>query len=220
MQAALSIIALWVVFAGSHMVLSAVPVRSRLVTALGEWPFRGLYSLVAFAAFIPLVWVYFQNKHAGPLLWAVPLNPLVLGLLYFGNALAFILMAGGYLSPSPAMVGMSSARHRPIHDLTRHPLFMGIGLWGVMHLVPNGFAGDAAFFGGFVAFALIGSWHQDARLVNTRGDEYRQFMQDTPFIPFSGKHTFRGLRGLGLRAVLIGIAAAGVIRYFHAAWFT
>lgn len=219
MQATLLIIALWLAFAGSHMALSATPVRSRLVTALGEWPFRGAYSLVSFATFLPLVWVYFQNKHAAPLLWSVPLNPLVLGLLYLGNALAFILIAGGYLSPSPAMVGMTKVRHRPLHDLTRHPLFMGIGLWGVMHLLPNGFAGDVAFFGGFVAFALIGAWHQDARLVKTRGDEYRQFLRDTPFLPFTGRHTLRGLKGVGLRAVLAGIAMAAVIRYFHAAWF-
>lgn len=219
MPPAVSIIVLWLAFAGSHMALSATPVRSRLVTAMGEWPFRGVYSLVAFATFIPLVWIYFHHKHAGPLLWTVPLNPPIIGLLYLGNVLAFILIAGGYLSPSPAVVGMTEVRHRPIHDLTRHPLFMGIGLWGMMHLVPNGFASDVAFFGGFVAFAVIGSWHQDARLLATRGDEYRQFVRDTPFLPLTGQHTIRGLKGFSLLAVCIGVAVAGVIRYFHAAWF-
>ena len=219
MQSVIVIVALWLAFAGSHMALSAVPVRTRLVAALGEWPFRGVYSLVSFATFIPLVWFYFQHKHAGPLLWAVPLTPLVLGLLYFSNALAFILIAGGYLSPSPAVMGMTTVRHRPIHDLTRHSLFMGVGLWGLMHMVPNGFAGDVAFFGGFVVFALVGSWHQDARLVKTRGEAYRQFVRETPFIPFTGKYTLRGLKGFPLRAVFAGILVAAVIRYFHAAWF-
>lgn len=219
MQATLIVVALWLVFAGSHMALSATPVRTRLVAALGEWPFRGVYSLVSFATFIPLVSVYFQNKHAGTVFWTVPQTPAVIALLYCGNAVAFVLIAGGYLSPSPAMVGMTRVRHRPIHDLTRHPLFMGIGLWGLMHLAPNGFASDIAFFGGFVLFAVIGSWHQDARLAKTRGDEYRQFLRDTPFIPLTGKHTLRGLKSFSLRALAIGIAAAAMIRYFHTAWF-
>lgn len=219
MQPTLLIIALWIAFAGSHMGLSATPVRARLVAILGEWPFRGLYSLVSFATFIPLVWVYFENKHAGPLLWSIPLDSTARGLLSVGNALAFILIAGGYMSPSPAMVGMSKARHRPIHDLTRHPLFMGIGLWALMHLVPNGFASDAAFFGGFALFVVIGSWHQDARLAKTRGEEFRQFLRDTPFLPLTGKHTLRGVRNFPLRAVFAGLIVTAVIRYFHTAWF-
>lgn len=210
----------WLAFGGSHMLMSSVPVRTRLVAALGEWPFRGLYSLVSFATFIPLVITYFQHKHTGPLLWAIPLNPFVLGLLYFGNALAFILIAGGYLSPSPAMVGMTAVRHRPIHDLTRHSLFMGIGLWALMHLVSNGFSSDVVFFGGFVVFAIAGSWHQDARLIKTRGDAYRRFVEETPFFPLTGKHTLRGLKGFPLRAVFAGILTTIVIRYFHAAWFS
>ena len=201
------------------MALSATPVRARLVSALGEWPFRGVYSLVSFATFIPLVWVYFQNKHAGPVIWSVPLNPSMLAFLYLGNTIAFMIVAGGYLSPSPAMVGVRKVRHRPVHDLTRHPLFMGIGIWGLMHLIPNGFASDVAFFGGFVAFALICSWHQDARLAKTRGDEYRQFLNDTPFVPFTGQHTLRGLKGFAPRAIFAGVTVAVVIRYFHTAWF-
>lgn len=219
MHPALSIIALWFVFAGSHMALSANPVRKRLVSAIGEWPFRGVYSLISFATFIPLVWMYFQNKHVAPLLWALPLSPLVVGLLYLGNAAAFIMIAGGYFSPSPAMVGISEMRPRAIHDLTRHPLFMGIGAWGVMHLIPNGYASDVAFFGGFVVFALIGSWHQDVRLMKSRGDAYRQFVRETPFIPFTGTQTVRGLKGISARAVIAGIAMAAAIRYFHASWF-
>ncbi|MDX1512563.1 MAG: NnrU family protein [Gammaproteobacteria bacterium] len=219
MAAAFGITLLWILFAGSHMALSATPVRRRLVHALGEWPFRGLYSLISFAFFIPLVWMYFQNKHAGALLWSVPPGPAVSAFLYLGNAMAFVLAAGGYFNPSPSMVGMGRARHRPIHDLTRHPLFMGIGLWGLMHLVPNGFASDVAFFGGFVLFALIGSWHQDARLAETRGEEYRSFLRDTPFVPFTGKNTLRGLKGFPLSALVVGIAITAVLRYFHASWF-
>lgn len=219
MQATLLIAVLWVAFAASHMVLSATPVRTKLVAAMGELLFRGLYSVVAFAIFIPLVWIYFENKHAGPLLYHVPVNDALRGFLYLGNGLAFILIAGGYFNPSPATVGMKRVLHRPVHDITRHPLFMGIGLWGLVHLIPNGYASDVAFFGGFPLFALIGSWHQDLRLKKARGEHYRRFLSGTPFFPLTGKHTLRGLRHYSLSATLAGIAVAVVLRYFHADWF-
>ncbi len=219
MQATLLIVSLWIAFAASHMVMSATPVRAKLVAALGILRFRGLYSLVAFALFIPLVWVYFENKHAGPLLYYVPVNDAVRGLLYLGNGLAFILIAAGYMNPSPSIVGMKRVLHRPVHDITRHPLFMGIGLWGLVHLVPNGYASDVAFFGGFPLFALVGSWHQDLRHRKTRGENYRRFLSGTPFFPLTGRHTWRGLRHFSLPATVVGIAVAVVLRFFHADWF-
>lgn len=219
MQDAPLIAVLWVAFAASHMALSATPVRNKLVAAVGEWSFRGLYSAVAFAVFIPLVWVYYQNKHTGPLLWQVPVNDAVQALLLLGNALAFILIAAGTFNPSPAVVGMRRVLHRPVHDITRHPLFMGIGLWGLVHLVPNGYASDAVFFAGFPLFALVGCWHQDLRHKKTRGESYRRFLSGTPFFPLTGRHTLRGLRYFPLPATLAGLTVAVVLRVFHADWF-
>ena len=60
---------LWLAFAATHMVLSSVQLRPRLISVLGERPYQGLYSTVALLLFVPLVWVYFANKHAGPELW-------------------------------------------------------------------------------------------------------------------------------------------------------
>jgi hypothetical protein len=56
-------------------------------------------------------------------------------------------------------------------------------------------------------------------MAKTRGEEARRFLAETPFFPFTGKNTLRGLRGFSLLAVVAGIAVAAVIRYFHAAWF-
>src|SRR5437870_4695038 len=115
---------LWLGFAGSHLVLSSLPVRQRIVTRLGEGPFRGLYSLVAFA-----------------------------------------------------------------------------------------------FFVGFVAFALVGAWHQDRRKLALGVPGFRAFHEATPFLPFTGRDTLRGLRELSPAVMVAGIAAAAVVRYYHAAWF-
>ena len=66
-----TILLLWAAFAASHMGLSSDRLRPRLVARLGERGFTALYSLLALAIFVPLVAVYFGDKHAGPLLWSL-----------------------------------------------------------------------------------------------------------------------------------------------------
>src|SRR5437016_2839813 len=121
MSPTLEIVLWWVAFAGSHLLLSSLPVRSRLVAVMGARLFQGLYSPVA-------------------------------------------------------------------------------------------------LFGCFVIFALVGAKHQDARKIATNVPGYREFCAATPFLPFTGGETLRGLREAAPAAV-IGVAATVVVRYFHAAWF-
>src|SRR5207245_8049288 len=75
-----------------------------------------------------------------------------------------------------------------------------------------------AFCGGFVIFALVGAQHQDARKIATNVPGYREFCAATPFLPFTGGETLRGLREAAPAAVM-GVAATVVGRYCHAAWF-
>ena len=108
-----TIVLLWLGFAGSHLLLSTLPVRRRLVTRMGEQPFRGLYSLVAFAFFVPLVLTYFTHKHGGPILWALPHGPVLTSTVYLMMGFAFVLVAAGLLQPSPAFVVPATARRAP-----------------------------------------------------------------------------------------------------------
>jgi len=63
-------IALWpVLFLGGHLIIASSAVRSRLIGAVGEQPYRGIYSVVAFATLDPLIYEFARNKHAGRLLW-------------------------------------------------------------------------------------------------------------------------------------------------------
>jgi uncharacterized membrane protein len=218
MSPTMTIILLWLGFAGTHLTLSSVRVRPRLVARLGEGPFRGLYSLVAFAFFVPLVWAYFANKHAGPWLWALPHAATLRWLVYAGMALAFVLVVAGFMRPSPAGVVAGPAKPAGVHFITRHPLFMGIALFGLVHLPLNGSTADVAFFGGFVIFSLVGAAHQDRRKLVTN-PEYRTFVEATPFIPFTGRSALQGCRALLPTAALVGIALTAVVRYFHGSWF-
>lgn len=213
------IILLWLGFAGSHLVLSSLPVRQRIVARIGENAFRALYSLVAFAFFIPLVWTYFAHKHAGPVFWVISPGPVLRWTIYTGMGIAFVLAAAAFARPSPASVIPGDPTPRGAFRITRHPLLMALVLFGLIHLIPNGSAADIAFFGGFVAFPLIGAAHQDRRKLATDDGRFRRFYEATPFLPFTGRSTLQGVRELLPTVALIGILATVVVRYFHPSWF-
>ena len=210
------ILALWAVFALTHAVLSSRLVRPRSVRLLGERLFQGLYSVVAFAVFVPLVMVYAGNKHAGPLLWSIDPNLLIDLITRIGNTIAIMLMVAGLFRPSPTGVtGTPMRKPRGVQRITRHPLFMGIVLWAFMHLLVNGYASDVAFFGGFVFFGLLGSWHQDHRQVALPDGAYAKFCEQSPFLPFTRGGVLKGLREVGVVPIVVGLLVAGSLRYFH-----
>ena len=53
------LIAAAIAFLATHLV-SGTPLRATLVKRLGEWPYRGLYSLVAFITLGWMAWAYTQ----------------------------------------------------------------------------------------------------------------------------------------------------------------
>ncbi len=216
------IVLLWLVFGASHMLLSSLKIRPRLVGVFGEKGFMGVYSLIALATFVPLVSVYFRNKHSGPMLWSIAITPPIEWGVILVMGVALIMLVAGVLTPSPAAMNVSpdqSIEVRGVHYITRHGVFMAVGLFGLVHLIPNGFASDIAFFGGFPIFAIAGCIHQDRRKLVTDATRYAEFHAATPLIPFTGGQTLRGLRELSFVAYSVGISLAIALRYFHAQWF-
>lgn len=176
----------WSAFVGTHMVLSSLPMRQRLIARLGEKTFLGLYSLIAFATFIPLVSVYLDHRHAGGLIWNLVAVPGMRHLAMLLAVLGIALVVAAVLKPSPALVGMKGAPvTRGLTRITRHPLFMGIALWAFSHLLLNGHATDVLFFGGLLFFSLIGARHQDERKRVIDRERLGPFFAETSFWPFA-----------------------------------
>ena len=214
-MAAAAIVFWWLAFAATHMGLSSAPVRTRLVASLGERGFLGVYSLVAFATFIPLVSTYFAHKHEGPFLWYLGAAPVLRWIMYAGMALALSLLVAALLRPSPAAIAPGKAEVAGAYHITRHPLFMAVGLYGLLHLlVARVNATELAFFAGFPLFAWAGCRHQDRRKLATGSDEFRRFHAQTVFFPFTGSGALRGLREIRLPLV-IGTGLAIGLRVFH-----
>ena len=222
----LEIVALWVAFTATHMGLSSQRLRPRLIASLGGPGFQGVYSLVALAIFVPLVWAYFGHQHVGPHLWYLGYLTPVRWLAYLGMVLAMTLVAGGLITPSPASLTGGATQVRGVLRITRHPLLMGIAVFGAVHLLTaNLNAAELAFFGGFPVFVILGCRHQDQRKL-AGDDAYARFVSETNFLPFVGTGGLGfvgpgGLRGLreSVPALALGVGLAVLLRAFHSGWF-
>ena len=180
-------IAIWAFsFLASHLIISSSVVRARLISAVGDQPYRGIYSLVAAATLGPLIYEFARNKHAGPILWYLRAVAPIRWLAWILMLTALILFVGSFINPNPggmAAAGGGSTEPRGILKITRHPSFVAFSLFGIAHILMNGWAGDVIFFGMFPALGIIGGMHQDARKIRSLGDSYREFLAKTSFVP-------------------------------------
>jgi uncharacterized membrane protein len=215
----------WVLFGGTHILGSAVPVRTFLIRKLTLYGFKGIYSLVSFATFIPLVMVYARNKHAGGIL--IPLTDAGWWAAHVLVFLALFVLLQGLITTSPqtTKAEMTGRLHRSAHGIqriTRHPSNLGIGLFAVAHMLVNPTSGDWIFFGGFVVFGVLSTLHQDHRTRVAGPEEAKAFLQDTSWFPFAAilagrqKIAPREYSFIGLAVAVIAYAA---LRWFHPAIF-
>jgi uncharacterized membrane protein len=190
-----------------------------VVAALGAQGFLGVYSLLALLVFAALVWFYVGHRHQGTQWWVAAPGGVALWAIYAAQGVAWSLVVAGVMTPSPAALAVGDAKPaaaaRGVHLLTRHPVFMGVGIFGALHLFGRGYASDVVFWAGFPLFSLIGCAHQDRRKLATEGADYRAWHERTPFVPFTGRETLRGLRELPRLAIPIGVALATGLRLLH-----
>ncbi|MGH7925999.1 MAG: NnrU family protein [Candidatus Binatus sp.] len=180
-------IALWAVsFLASHLIISSSAVRARLIGAVGEQPHRGIYSHVAFATLGPLIYEFARHKHAGSLLWYLRAVAPIRWLAWLLMLAALILFVGSFINPNPGVARAEGVLEpHGILKVTRHPGFVAFSLFGIAHILMNGWAGDVIFFGLFPALGIIGGMHQDGRKLGELGDRYREFVGKTLFVPFA-----------------------------------
>lgn len=139
----------------THFV-SSTPLRAKLVGAMGEWPYRGLYSLVAFLTLGWMIWAY---AHApGEALW-----PGFREVPRIVMPFAFILLACGF-GRNPTMVGADSLlkSEAPARGIIRLKALV--------------------FFGGFLVLAAFGSLLMDAR--KKSNPDWARFAAVSSHLPF------------------------------------
>lgn len=210
----------WVLFIGTHLLMSHPPVRARLVARLGAGPFAAVYSLVAIALFAPMTWIWWSHRHEGPLLWMLrggAVTHLTEGLVLVGLAVT----VGGIVSPAPSSMGkqvQGPIEVRGMAAVSRHPVFMGLSLVAVGHLLVNGWAADVAFWAGFPVVTVLGGLHQDQRK-SAENPHYADFIARTGFVPFTAPSQLPRIGGRALAGAAVGAALAVGLRLFHATLF-
>jgi len=196
----------------THFVTST-PLRAKLVSAMGEWPYRGLYSLVAFATLGWMIWAYGQAPRE--LLWTGQRWLPVIVMPF-----AFVLIACGYWR-NPTMVGAekllkSEDPARGMIRVTRHPLMWGIMLWAGAHMIARGDMKSLIFFGAFLFLALVGTFAMDARKKsNPDWPRFTAVTSHVPFVAIIQGRNHMAWREIGWVRSLIGIAAFAAVFYLH-----
>lgn len=173
-------------FVGGHFLLSARPVRTRLVASLGELAFLAVYSMVS-AAF--LVWAVIAYRAAPPVaLWDLGEAGRWIAVIVMPFSL--VLAVAGLTSRNPTLVGGERMGEQllslgGIVTVTRHPFLWGAAFWALAHLVANGDAASLVLFGGMAILALAGMAAIDAKRAAQLGEKWLAFSQKTSAVPFA-----------------------------------
>ena len=187
MQEGLVTALLWLLFGGSHVVLSIRAIRTRMVGRLGEAGFILVYSLVAIGTFAALVHYVALHRFAEPQTSLLVTVPPVRGALIALSVIGFSLFVAAVLVYP--RLPMATFRHRVmpargIQQLTRHPFFSGIAIWAASHALLSPSRVTFVFFIGVVVLSFVGGMHQDRRLIAELGEPYRAYVAATSFWPF------------------------------------
>ena len=203
-----------IVFLAIHL-LPGTPLRGQAVRAIGEGPYRGVFSLVSA---VVLTWLAVAYAHAPyEELWPSSARWLPLVVMPF----AMILLVAGLTSRNPSMAGMEKAVDAQyavggIITITRHPMLWSFALWALAHLPSNGDRASLYMFGSLAVLALAGMVVLDRRKGEEIGSAWGPILMRTSAIPFlavwqgrtkidwRGISWWRPLLGLFLYALVLG----------------
>ena len=109
-----------VLFISVHLIPSVVPLRAALIARLGPGPYRGLFSLVAAAGVILIVWGFAR----------APFEPLYAAPAW-GRQVAMFAVPVGLV--------LFAAANMPTHirAVLRHPMLLGLLLWAIATCSPT-----------------------------------------------------------------------------------
>lgn len=216
-----SLLAASSLFLGMHWIVSGSPLRDLIVARTGVIPFKILFSLIVA---LSITWMAMAFGSAPDLpTWgtASALKPLAMVLM----ALAFVMFALGLFSKNPnTQLGVSpdQVEVRGIVRITRHSAVLGLGLWGLAHFIVNGDWASHILYGSFVIQGLIAPLNMDRKFHRRYGKAWEVYTAQTSYLPFVAILSGRNRLVLGeinWIAVLGGLAAFGLVFWFHEAWF-
>ncbi len=221
MEPAITVGLLWLLFGGMHIGLATRRTRAALVARLGEGGFMALFSALASMSFAGLIAYYAAHRFdgaPGPALGSVPaLRWTLMALVVIGIAL---IAAGSVAYPGSPYdsFGETTRPPRGIERVSRHPFFAGTVLLAVPHALLATHLVGTVVFAGFALLAILGAWHQDAKLRGRRGKPYADYLAASSALPFAAIAAGRQRLDWGelpFGALGVGIALALALRAVH-----
>lgn len=133
-------------FIAVHLIPSIVPLRAALVARLGANAYRGVYSLIALAGLVLVVWGFIR----------APFEPVYAPPAWGRQAALFAV---------PAALVLFAAANMPTHirAVLKHPMLLGLLLWALAHLLSNGDLRSVVLFGGFAGYSVLDLVSAEAR---------------------------------------------------------
>jgi len=129
-----------VIFLGAHVFVTMRDERATLVARLGEWPYRGLFSLVSIIGIVLIGCGFALYRAAGPIaVWYPPAwtRHIVEALMWPAS----IMVVAAYIPGN-------------IKRALKHPMLVGVKTWAFAHLCANGDLGGVILFGSVLAWAV------------------------------------------------------------------
>ncbi len=170
---------------GTHLGIASSQLRPQLVAAIGEGPYRLLYSLIALVAIAWLVHAW--STAPVRFLWTPGPGLRHLPLLVMPIACLLLVCALSQRNPTALGQGPDPDTAEPARGIvrvTRHPSMWAVALWAIVHVLANGDLASLIFFGAFGVLALAGTVLIDARRTEERPPGWGVFLQRTSNIPF------------------------------------
>ncbi len=221
MEAIASIVAHWLLFAGTHDGLADSRVRARIVGRVGEGGFRLIYFAVAAVTFTLLMRSYAVNQLAGPPGLAGFVGPSMRLLLMGLAGLGAVLLVGGLVTYPESPMEMSTRGVPPptrLARITRHPFFVGLAMVALVHVVLSSHATGAVFFACLTLFTVVGTRRQDRKLLASKGEAYAEYCRETSVVPFAAllaRRTNMTARDVPVVPLAIGVLGAVGLRFAH-----
>lgn len=142
------------IFIGVHSVrIVADDWRTRTRERIGPRAWKTIYSLLSVLGIVLVVWGFGVVRQMPIQLWSPPF-----GLRHVAaviNLAAFVLLAAAYVPDNR------------IKARLHHPMVLGVALWSLAHLLPNGNLGHMVLFGSFLLWSVLDGWaatQRDRRL--------------------------------------------------------
>ncbi|MDA1074425.1 MAG: NnrU family protein [Proteobacteria bacterium] len=207
-----------VLFVGTHLGISSTGLRDRIVASRGLQAYLGIYSLLAILTLAAMIWVYSQSARF-EYFWLPDVG--LYWIPKIAMVVAFILIAGSFMTPNPTMVGMEGVLKETndaavgVLRLTRHPFQWGAVLWAVSHVAANGDRVSVVFFTAFAVLSFFGTFLMDRKKAKSLGDGWTAYAKVTSNVPFAA--VFGGRNRIVLKELLLP-TVAGIALYIAVFW--